>query len=81
MQGCWRADADLKRRAAAATPLRCVGTTRDIVEACLFLLLDRASFITGTELVVEGGRMALPVMGARVAAGKLRRRGRRYIRG
>jgi NAD(P)-dependent dehydrogenase (short-subunit alcohol dehydrogenase family) len=27
--------------------------------AC-FLLSDRASFITGTELLVDGGRMALP---------------------
>jgi NAD(P)-dependent dehydrogenase (short-subunit alcohol dehydrogenase family) len=25
-----------------------------------FLLSDRASFITGTELLVDGGRMALP---------------------
>jgi NAD(P)-dependent dehydrogenase (short-subunit alcohol dehydrogenase family) len=28
--------------------------------ACLFLLSDRAGFITGTELVVDGGITALP---------------------
>jgi NAD(P)-dependent dehydrogenase (short-subunit alcohol dehydrogenase family) len=28
--------------------------------ACLFLLSDAAAFITGTELLVDGGRMAVP---------------------
>jgi NAD(P)-dependent dehydrogenase (short-subunit alcohol dehydrogenase family) len=41
-------------------PLGRVGTTQDMADACLFLLSDRASFITGTELLVDGGRMALP---------------------
>lgn len=41
-------------------PLGRVGTTDDMANACLFLLSDRAAFITGTELVVDGGRMALP---------------------
>jgi NAD(P)-dependent dehydrogenase (short-subunit alcohol dehydrogenase family) len=60
MQARWQADPDLKRRTAAATPLGRVGTTHDMADACLFLLSDRASFITGTELLVDGGRMALP---------------------
>ncbi len=41
-------------------PLGRVGTTDDMANVCLFLLSDRAAFITGTELVVDGGRMALP---------------------
>jgi NAD(P)-dependent dehydrogenase (short-subunit alcohol dehydrogenase family) len=60
MQARWQADPDLKARTAAATPLGRVGTTQDMADACLFLLSDHASFITGTELVVDGGRMALP---------------------
>jgi NAD(P)-dependent dehydrogenase (short-subunit alcohol dehydrogenase family) len=31
-----------------------------MAEACLFLLSDRAAFITGTELIVDGGRTAMP---------------------
>ena len=60
MQVRWQADPDLKARTAAAIPLGRVGTTQDMADACLFLLSDRASFITGTELLVDGGRMALP---------------------
>ena len=30
----------------------------DIANACLFLLSDKASFITGIDLVVDGGIMA-----------------------
>jgi NAD(P)-dependent dehydrogenase (short-subunit alcohol dehydrogenase family) len=60
MQARWQADPALKARTAAAVPLGRVGTTQDMADACLFLLSDRASFITGTELLVDGGRMALP---------------------
>jgi NAD(P)-dependent dehydrogenase (short-subunit alcohol dehydrogenase family) len=60
MQARWQADPEMKRRTAAGTPLGRVGTTQDMANACLFLLSDRASFITGTELLVDGGRMALP---------------------
>jgi len=60
MQARWRADPEMKRKTAAGIPLGRVGTTQDMADACLFLLSDRASFITGTELLVDGGRMALP---------------------
>ena len=43
---------------AARTPLRRLGLPEDIAFACLFLLSDRASFITGIDLVVDGGLMA-----------------------
>ena len=32
----------------------------DMAEAMLFLLSDQASYITGTELVVDGGLLAKP---------------------
>jgi NAD(P)-dependent dehydrogenase (short-subunit alcohol dehydrogenase family) len=60
MQQRWEKDPELKRRTAESVPLGRVGTTRDMANACLFLLSDQASFITGTELLVDGGRMALP---------------------
>jgi NAD(P)-dependent dehydrogenase (short-subunit alcohol dehydrogenase family) len=60
MQARWQKDPALKRATATGVPLGRVGTTEDMANACLFLLSDRASFITGTELLVDGGRMALP---------------------
>ncbi len=43
---------------ANRTPIHRVGMPEDISNACLFLLSDEASFITGTELMVDGGLMA-----------------------
>jgi 3-oxoacyl-[acyl-carrier protein] reductase len=60
MQARWEKDPELKRATAGGVPLGRVGTTRDMANACLFLLSDDASFITGTELLVDGGRMAVP---------------------
>jgi NAD(P)-dependent dehydrogenase (short-subunit alcohol dehydrogenase family) len=60
MQARWDKDPELKRRTAAGVPLGRVGTTADMANACLFLLSEQASFITGTEFLVDGGRMALP---------------------
>jgi NAD(P)-dependent dehydrogenase (short-subunit alcohol dehydrogenase family) len=60
MQARWEKDPELKRATVGGVPLGRVGTTRDMANACLFLLSDDASFITGTELLVDGGRMAVP---------------------
>lgn len=60
MQARWDDDPLLKQKAAAAVPLGRTGTTQDMANAILFLLSDQASFITGTELIVDGGRLALP---------------------
>ncbi len=60
MQARWQADPAMKHRTAAAVPLGRVGTTADMAAACLFLLSDRAAWITGTELIVDGGLMARP---------------------
>ena len=60
MQARWERDPAMKAAAAAAVPLGRVGTTQDMADAILFLLSDKASFITGTELIVDGGRSALP---------------------
>jgi len=42
-------------RMANRTPLRRLGTVADISSACRFLLSDEAAFITGIDLVVDGG--------------------------
>ena len=42
----------------ARTPVQRIGTPEDVSSATLFLLSDQASFITGTDLVVDGGLMA-----------------------
>jgi NAD(P)-dependent dehydrogenase (short-subunit alcohol dehydrogenase family) len=60
MQARWRAAPEMKHRTAAAVPLGRVGTTQDMAAACLFLLSDRAAWITGTELIVDGGLTARP---------------------
>ena len=60
MQARWQAEPAMKHRTASAVPLGRVGTPQDMAEACLFLLSDRASYITGTELIVDGGLTARP---------------------
>ena len=50
-----RAPAALVRLAAAASAGR-LGTPTEIADAVAFLVSDAASFITGAELVVDGGQ-------------------------
>jgi NAD(P)-dependent dehydrogenase (short-subunit alcohol dehydrogenase family) len=47
-----------RERMAQRTPLHRLGTAEDVARACLYLLSDEASFITGTDLVVDGGWLA-----------------------
>lgn len=42
---------------AAHVPLRRLGEPSDIAEAAVFLASDRASWITGTTMVVDGGML------------------------
>src|SRR5262249_42849718 len=60
MQDRWRDNPTQKQAVANAVPLGRVGSTQDVADACLFLLSDKASYITGTELIVDGGLMARP---------------------
>ena len=45
-------------REAAARPLARVGSPEDVADAVLFLASDMAGWITGTQLVVDGGGLA-----------------------
>ncbi len=60
MQARWEADPQALAALSAHVPLGRVGEPDDLAQACLFLLSDGAAFITGTELVVDGGCTALP---------------------
>ncbi len=60
MQARWDGKPERQAEAAGHVPLGRLGTTQDMSDACLFLLSDKAAYITGTELVVDGGVTALP---------------------
>ena len=60
MQRRWDEDPAMERTTAKSIPLGRVGTTGDLAEAILFLLSDRAGWITGVELIVDGGLLARP---------------------
>jgi NAD(P)-dependent dehydrogenase (short-subunit alcohol dehydrogenase family) len=52
-------DPGRREQMAKRTPLGRLGTPADVAAACLYLLSDAASFVTGTELVVDGGWLAV----------------------
>lgn len=51
--------AALVERWRTITPLGRMGTAEEAAEAALWLASDASSFVTGTALVVDGGRLAL----------------------
>lgn len=52
----------VEKEVVAATPLRRVGEIDEIAEACCFLASDRASFVTGQTLHVNGGTYPTPTL-------------------
>ena len=60
MQARWEDKPDLQADVARRIPLGRLGTAQNQADACLFLLSDQAAYITGTELIVDGGLTALP---------------------
>jgi NAD(P)-dependent dehydrogenase (short-subunit alcohol dehydrogenase family) len=57
MQTVRTSDAGWVEEARASIPLGRLGTPRDVVNAALFLASDEAAYITGAELVVDGGNL------------------------
>ena len=60
MQERWEKNPELKKILSNVIPLRRVGKPSDIANSTMFLLSDESSFITGTELIVDGGLRAKP---------------------
>jgi 3-oxoacyl-[acyl-carrier protein] reductase len=58
MQIRWEGKEKIQQDVAQMIPLGRLGRTQDPVNACLFLLSDEASWITGTDLTVDGGLSA-----------------------
>ena len=60
MQARWDGNDDAISAINSHVPLGRVGEVEDIANATMFLLSDKASYITGTELIVDGGCLAKP---------------------
>jgi NAD(P)-dependent dehydrogenase (short-subunit alcohol dehydrogenase family) len=53
------ADPTWRAKMLAAVPMKRAGRVEEVAHAVLFLASDEASYITGTELVVDGGFLAV----------------------
>ena len=51
-------DAEITAGIVAATPLKRLGTPREIAYGAVYLASDESSFVTGAELVIDGGYTA-----------------------
>jgi NAD(P)-dependent dehydrogenase (short-subunit alcohol dehydrogenase family) len=51
-------DPDFQRRSLDAVPMKRVGTPEDVAYGVLYLASDEAAYITGAELVIDGGKTA-----------------------
>ena len=60
MQKRWKKNPKAKKNLEKFIPLQRVGKPQDISNACMFLLSDQANYITGTEIIVDGGITSKP---------------------
>ena len=60
MQIRWKKNPKAKKNLEKFVPLNRVGKPEDISNASMFLLSDQANYITGTELIVDGGITSKP---------------------
>ncbi|WP_435163893.1 SDR family NAD(P)-dependent oxidoreductase [Candidatus Pelagibacter bacterium nBUS_25] len=60
MQIRWKKNPKTKKNLEKFIPLNKVGKPEDISNASMFLLSDQANYITGTELIVDGGITSKP---------------------
>ena len=49
-------DDETQARLAASSPFGRIGEPSEVADAVAFLVSDQASFITGSELVIDGGQ-------------------------
>ena len=60
MQNRWKKNPKAKKNLAKLIPLQRIGRPEDVANAILFLLSDESQYITGTELIVDGGITSKP---------------------
>ena len=60
MQNRWKKNPKAKKNLAKLIPLQKIGRPEDVANAILFLLSDESQYITGTELVIDGGITSKP---------------------
>ena len=60
MQNRWKKNPSIKKQLSKNIPLQRIGSPKDIANTILFLLSDEGGYITGTEIIVDGGIIAKP---------------------
>ena len=60
MQKRWKKKPSMKKNLEKNIPLKKVGKPEDIANGIIFLLSDQSKYITGTELIIDGGITAKP---------------------
>ena len=60
MQKRWKKNPNAKKQISSLIPLQRVGKPKDVVNAIMFLLSDQSQYITGTEIIIDGGLTAKP---------------------
>ena len=58
IQLVWQASGQTREESIASIPLGKIGTVEDVAYGALFLASDESSFVTGSELVIDGGDTA-----------------------
>ena len=60
MQDRWKDNPEAKAQLASFIPLQRIGLSEDIASGVMYLLSDQAGYVTGTELIIDGGLTAKP---------------------
>ena len=60
MQTRWKKNPKAKKSLEKFIPLNKVGKPEDVANASMFLLSDQAGYITGTEMIIDGGITSKP---------------------
>jgi len=60
MQDRWKNNPNAKKILKNIIPIKRIGKSSDVTNLILFLLSDQSDYITGTEIIVDGGLTAKP---------------------
>ena len=60
LQNRWKKNPKAKKNLANLIPLKRIGKPEDIANTIMFMLSDESGYITGTEIIVDGGTTSKP---------------------